>query len=72
MRVTRLGRAIVLTMRQGGMDDSTLPLPFNFAGFPQLARHNDFAFLGEEGREHLKEYLEWRLRRGRASSPGRP
>ncbi len=38
-RLSVRDRAIMLTMRQGGMDDSTLALSFNFVGFPQLARH---------------------------------
>jgi hypothetical protein len=40
-RLSTRDRSIMLTMLQGGMDDSTLALSFNFAGFPQLVRHFD-------------------------------
>jgi hypothetical protein len=36
------------------------------------ARHNYFTFLGEEGCRYLKEYLEWRLRRGERLLPETP
>ncbi|MDG6910435.1 MAG: site-specific integrase, partial [Nitrososphaerota archaeon] len=36
------------------------------------ARHQYFTFLPEEGCQYLKEYLEWRLRRGEELAPGTP
>ena len=49
-----------------------VPTRVNIRKTLNKARHNYFTFLGEEGCRYLKEYLEWRLRRGEELAPGTP
>lgn len=49
--VTLRDRSIIMTMVQGGMDDSTLTEAFNFVAYPQLVKHfetEDFTRWDEE------------------------
>jgi integrase len=57
---------------QGGVEFEAIPTKVVVRRTLNKARHNYFTFLGEEGCRYLKEYLEWRLRRGEKLLPETP
>ena len=61
-----------MKITEAGVEFDTVPTKVVVRRTLNKARHNYFTFLGEEGCQHLKEYLEWRLRRGERLLPGTP